>query len=46
MIIIAVALIIAKRRTIDEVPEPIKADVLADLAALGYDGYGNPLPAQ
>lgn len=38
-----VTLIINKRRTIDQVPEQLKAAVLADLNAMGFDGYGNPL---
>lgn len=29
--------------TIDRVPAPLKADVLAGLQKLGLDGYGNPL---
>lgn len=41
---IFVSLIVAKRRTIDEVPDNLKADVLADLNAMGLDGYGDPLP--
>lgn len=43
MIIVSVTLIIAKRRTINDVPTTIRKDVLADLEALGYDGYGNLL---
>ena len=31
-----VSLILAGRRTIDEVPSNIRADVIADLEALGY----------
>lgn len=44
MVDIYVALIVAGRRTIDRVPARFKQEVLADLAALGLDGYGNPLP--
>lgn len=43
MIDVYVTLIIYKRRTIDQVPESIRAAVLADLNALGFDGYGDPL---
>ena len=43
MIDLYVALIIKGRRTIDKVPERYKDAVLADLYALGLDGYGNPL---
>lgn len=39
-----VALIIAKRKTIDMVPSHLKAAVLANLNAIGLDGYGDPLP--
>ena len=41
---IYVKLIIAKRRTIDQVkPETLKPLVLGDLKELGFDGYGNPI---
>lgn len=43
MIAVYVALIVAGRRTIDKVPKALKNDVLAELEALGLDGYGNPL---
>lgn len=43
MIDLYVALIINGRRTIDNVPARYKDAVLADLNALGLDGYGNPL---
>ena len=43
MIDLYVALIINGRRTIDKVPARYKDAVLADLNALGLDGYGNPL---
>lgn len=43
MIDLYVALIVAGRRTIDQVPARFRDAVLADLAALGLDGYGNPL---
>ena len=46
MIDLYVALIINGRRTIDKVPERYKDAVLADLNALGLDGYGNPLGEQ
>lgn len=46
MVDLYVALIIAGRRTIDQVPEKFKAAVLADLKALGLDGNGNPLPVE
>jgi hypothetical protein len=41
-----VALIMNKRRTIDQVPAQWKDPVMADLTALGMDGYGNPLSAE
>lgn len=44
MVAIYVALIIYGRRTIDTVPKPLREAVLADLAALGLDGYGKALP--
>lgn len=44
MVAIYVALIIYGRRTIDTVPQPLREAVLADLAALGLDGYGKALP--
>ena len=44
MVAIYVALIIHGRRTIDTVPQPLREAVLADLAALGLDGYGKALP--
>jgi len=43
MIDLYVALIVAGRRTIDQVPARFRDAVLADLAALGLDGYGNPI---
>jgi hypothetical protein len=46
MVDMYVALIINKRRTIDQVPAQYKDAVLADLTALGVDGYGNPLPTE
>lgn len=39
-----VTLIMHHSRTIDKVPAQLQADVLADLAAMGLDGNGNPLP--
>jgi len=38
-----VALIMAHRRTIDQVLPQCKEAVLADLSAIGLDGYGNPI---
>lgn len=38
-----VALIIAGRRTIDQVPERYRDAVIAELAALGLDENGNPI---
>lgn len=46
MVDVYVALIINGRRTIDQVPANLRPAVLAELNALGLDGYGNPLPAQ
>jgi hypothetical protein len=43
MVAIYVALIVAGRRTIDRVPKALRDAVLADLKALGLDGYGNPI---
>ena len=43
MVAIYVALIIYGRRTIDTVPGLLKEAVLADLNAIGLDGYGKPL---
>ena len=44
---IYVKLIIAKRRTIDQIKDQaLKQLVLEDLKELGYDGYGNLLPEQ
>lgn len=43
LIDIYVALIVAKRRTIDQVPAHLRAKVLEDLNALGLDGNGDPL---
>lgn len=43
---IFVSLIVAKRRDIDGVPEHLKADVLADLNAMGLDGYGDPIKVE
>lgn len=41
MVDVYVALIVYKRRTIDEVPAHLKPAVLAELAALGLDGNGD-----
>lgn len=38
-----VTLIVYKRRTINQVPVALKDAVLADLNAMGLDGYGNPI---
>lgn len=43
MIDLYVALIIAGRRTIEQVPLRFREAVLADLTALGLDGQGNPI---
>lgn len=44
MVDLYVALIIAGRRTIAQVPDRYREAVRADLAALGLDENGNPLP--
>lgn len=44
MIDVYVGLVVAHRRTIEQVPASFKNAVLADLTALGLDGNGNPLP--
>ena len=43
MVAIFSVLIVGKRRTIEDVPDHLKEPVLADLAALGLDGYGEPI---
>lgn len=43
MIDVYVTLIVYGRRTIDKVPANLKEAVLADLNAMGLDGYGKPL---
>lgn len=43
MIDVYVTLIVYGRRTIDKVPTNLKDAVLADLNAMGLDGYGKPL---
>lgn len=43
MVDIYVALIVKHRRTIEQVPINLREAVLADLAALGLDGSGNPI---
>lgn len=40
---ISVSLIVAGRRTIDTCPQNLREAILADLFALGLDGYGKPL---
>ena len=43
MVDLYVALIIAGRRTIDQVPAKFREAVIADLNALGLDENGEPL---
>lgn len=43
MVAVYVALIVAGRRTADDVPARLHAAVLEDLAALGLDGNGDPV---
>ena len=43
MVDVYVALITYKESTIDGVPAHLRPIVLSKLAALGLDGYGNPL---
>lgn len=43
MVDVYVTLIVYGRRTIDKVPANQKEAVLADLNAMGLDGYGKPL---
>lgn len=43
MVDVYVALIVKGRRTIDQVPENLKAAVQAELTALELDGYGKPV---
>lgn len=43
MVDLYVALIINKRRTIEQVPAQFRDPVMADLTALGLDGNGNPI---
>ena len=43
MVALYVALIIAGRRTFNQVPAKFKAAVKADLEALGLDENGNPV---
>jgi hypothetical protein len=45
MIDVYVRLVILHQKTIDQVPETLRAAVLAKLNAQGFDGYGNPLPS-
>lgn len=44
MVDVYVALIVKKRRTIEQVPAQLQEAVLAELFALGLDGNGDPLP--
>ena len=46
MIDVYVVLIVNKRRNITQVPAQLKDAVLADLTAMGLDGYGEPIPVQ
>ena len=46
MVDLYVALIINKRRTIEQVPAQFQMAVMADLTALRLDGNGNPLPVE
>lgn len=46
MVAIFSGLIVGKRRTIEGVPAHLIEFVLADLKALGLDGYGNPLSVE
>lgn len=46
MVDLYVALIIAGRRIITQVPVRLKDAVLADLEALGLDGEGKPIERQ
>lgn len=43
MVDLYVALIVNKRRTIEQVPSQFKEPVLADLSALCLDGKGDPI---
>ena len=43
---IFVSLIVAGRRTIEDVPNNLKADVLVYLESMGLDGYGQPLQTE
>ena len=43
MVALYVALIIAGRRTFNQVPAKFKAAVTADLEAIGLDENGNPV---
>ena len=43
MVDLYVALIIADRRTFEQVPDRYKEEVKADLLALGLDENGNPI---
>lgn len=43
MVDVYVALIVYKRRTIEQVPVGLRPAVLAELTALGLDGNGDPI---
>lgn len=43
MVALYVALIVAGRRTIEQVPPKFQEAVMADLTAIGVDGHGNPV---
>lgn len=46
MVALYVALIVYGRRTFDQVPKKFQDAVREDLAALGLDENGNPLPIE
>lgn len=46
MVAVYVALIVAGRRTVEDVPSKLQAAVLEDLTALGLDGNGEPVVAE
>jgi hypothetical protein len=46
MVDIYCKLIIAKRKTFDQVPDKFKDEVELKLRELGYDTNGDPLPAE
>lgn len=46
MVTLYVTLIINHRKTIDQVPESIRAKVIEELFNQGYDSDGNPLTGE